>query len=38
MNEVLILTSYTLATIAGICFATGLAVLSGGRRNRIWMV
>lgn len=33
MNDVLTLTSCTLATIAGICFLTGLAVLSGGRRR-----
>ena len=33
MNELLIVTSYTLATIAGICFFTGLAVLTSGRRK-----
>ena len=32
MNEVYTFTSYTLATIAGICFVTGIAILTGGRR------
>ena len=33
MTETLVLTSYTLAAMAGICFVTGLAVLTGGRRK-----
>ncbi len=34
MNNGLAFVSYTLAAMAGICFVSGLAVLSGGRRLR----
>lgn len=33
MNGFLILVSYTLAAMAGICFVGGLAVLSGGKEQ-----
>ncbi len=33
MNNSLIVTSYTLAALAGICFLKGLAILSNGRRK-----
>lgn len=32
MNNFTIIFSYTLAAMSGICFVTGLAVLSGGKR------
>lgn len=32
MNTMLSVLSYTFATVAGICFVGGIAVLSGGRR------
>ena len=38
MNEALTITSYTLAAIAGICFVTGVAVLTSGRSKQPWMV
>lgn len=31
MNDELTIVSYTLAAMAGICFVSGLAILSGGR-------
>ncbi len=31
MNNGLVIISYALAAISGICFITGLAVLSGGK-------
>ncbi len=31
MNNGLVFISYALAAMSGICFVTGLAVLSGGR-------
>lgn len=33
MNDELELVSYTLATMAGICFIGGVLILSGGRRK-----
>ena len=34
MNDELAVVSYTLAAMAGICFISGLAILSGGRVKR----
>lgn len=33
MNSILSFVSYTLAAMAGICFVSGIAVLSGGKEN-----
>lgn len=31
MNSILSFASYTLAAMAGICFVSGIAILSGGK-------
>lgn len=33
MNNTLAFVSYALAAMAGVCFVSGIAVLSGGREN-----
>lgn len=33
MNNLTVIFSYTFAAMSGICFVTGLAILSGGKRN-----
>ncbi len=34
MNSVWAITSYILAVMSGLCFVSGLAVMSGGRKDK----